>query len=596
MPFIPGCVALVLWALSLRNVPLDRMSDLGLLSVLPLLFYIPLVILTISFCFCVRRRVTPERLLLFHIVALIAIIHGTPTLLYGTLRYSWAWKHIGLVDYIQRHGSLDPVSAGAPGVYFLTAYHNWPGFFALSALYTQVAGLDSALLFASWAPAFFNLLFLGPLLLILRALSLDQRVVWLSLWFFYVTSWVGQDYFSPQAMAYFFHMTIIGICLHWLAQPIPRWQERFRLQLVRLHLTHAPRPPRLPILTTPAQRVGVLFCAILIDAAMASSHQLTPILTILVVGALVVFQRCRARLLPVMLGVLTSAWLIYGAAAFISGNRGTLIGTFFQPSGNIASNLLNLAQVSPGQALVANVGRALTLGMWGLGLAGMAWRLRRGHWEVAGMLLGLTPFALLGGNSYGGEILFRVYFFALPFMAFFAATIFYPEEKIGALRWQTIVLIILSGLLLLGLNFAYYGKEQVNYFSPSEIAAAEFLINTAPVGSLIVEGSYNYPSLFHDYEYYSYWTLSSGTRAEQTDLLADPVTAIAQAADNNRDGPTFVIFTRRQLALVDQTGLLRPPGSFNRVVSTIGQSPRFTVVYSNADAIVLRFNSGTVNP
>ena len=43
-------------------------------------------------------------LLAGHVVALVAILHATPSILYGTLRYAWAYKHVGIVDYIQRHG------------------------------------------------------------------------------------------------------------------------------------------------------------------------------------------------------------------------------------------------------------------------------------------------------------------------------------------------------------------------------------------------------------------------------------------------------------------------------------------------------------
>ena len=41
---------------------------------------------------------------------LLALVHGTPAVLYGTLRYSWAYKHVGIVDYILRTGTVDPTS------------------------------------------------------------------------------------------------------------------------------------------------------------------------------------------------------------------------------------------------------------------------------------------------------------------------------------------------------------------------------------------------------------------------------------------------------------------------------------------------------
>src|SRR5581483_9348838 len=104
--------------------------------------------------------------------ALIAFVHATPTLVYGTLRYSWAWKHVGIVDYIARHGGIDPA------IRFLSVYHNWPGFFALNALMGKVAGLPDVLTIAVWGPVIFNVLFLGALLFLFTGLTRDRRVIW----------------------------------------------------------------------------------------------------------------------------------------------------------------------------------------------------------------------------------------------------------------------------------------------------------------------------------------------------------------------------------------------------------------------------------
>ena len=138
------------------------------------------------------------------------MIHGTPAIIYDTLRYSWAWKHVGIVDYIQRHGSVES------DVETLSAYHDWPGFFTLSALVTDVAGVRAATAFAAGAPVLFNLAFVGGLFLIFRSLTRDRRLLWLAIWLFVLADWVGQDYFAPQAMAYFLYLVVIGICVGWL--------------------------------------------------------------------------------------------------------------------------------------------------------------------------------------------------------------------------------------------------------------------------------------------------------------------------------------------------------------------------------------------
>src|SRR5207244_3741989 len=79
------------------------------------------------------------------LVPLVAILHATPAILYGTLRYSWAWKHVGVIDFISHHG----IEFHLGGV--LGAYQGWPGFFALNSFLTSASGQGSALSYASWA-------------------------------------------------------------------------------------------------------------------------------------------------------------------------------------------------------------------------------------------------------------------------------------------------------------------------------------------------------------------------------------------------------------------------------------------------------------
>ena len=129
--------AIGLWAMSLGQFDLGAMGDLGLVDVLPAAFVAALLVLTISFAALLYRRPLRPGLLLAHVGALIAFLHATPILLYDTLRYSWAWKHVGIVDYIQRRGDVDRHSA------YLDVYHNWPGFFGLDSLLVELGGLGT---------------------------------------------------------------------------------------------------------------------------------------------------------------------------------------------------------------------------------------------------------------------------------------------------------------------------------------------------------------------------------------------------------------------------------------------------------------------
>ena len=139
-------------------------------------------------------------------------MHASPVILYGTLRYAWAWKHVGVVDYFMRHHALDP------DLSFLPVYQNWPGFFGLTSTLTEAVGLRSALSFAAWAPPVFELLNLAALWVLFGALTEDRRVRWTACWFFLIANWVGQNYFAPQAFVYFLYLAALGIVLTSLAK------------------------------------------------------------------------------------------------------------------------------------------------------------------------------------------------------------------------------------------------------------------------------------------------------------------------------------------------------------------------------------------
>ncbi|HET7093206.1 MAG TPA: hypothetical protein VFI22_07010, partial [Thermomicrobiales bacterium] len=190
--FAPAALAvgaLALWATSLGAIQIDRIDDLGLISALPAPFFAALIMLTVGYCWTLRQRPLSLPLLALHVVLLIVMLYGVASAVEGLPRYHSVWKHFGVIDYIQRTGQVNPR---------IDAYFNWPGFFILFAFIADIAGLRDWPQFANWIPVFLNLLYLGPLLVILRTATKDVRLIWLAIWLFYLTNWIQQDYFSPQ--------------------------------------------------------------------------------------------------------------------------------------------------------------------------------------------------------------------------------------------------------------------------------------------------------------------------------------------------------------------------------------------------------------
>lgn len=576
-------IALFLWQASLRSVDLTKMGDLGLVNILPFTYYLAIALLSVSFCLGNAEDRAYPPMLLLHVVALIFMLHSTPQLLYGTLRYSWAWKHVGIIDYIQRNGSVDPTIA------YLNAYHNWPGFFALGALLTDVSGFASAVSYAGWAPVFFNLIDVGALYLIFRALTNDRRLVWLAIWVFYIANWVGQDYFSPQALNYFLYLVVIGVTLTWFSLWAPPLKEELQRRLKSPHLAswtskffHKEIPEGVRA-TSPEQRTELTAILVMIFIVIASSHQLTPFMMIIALVLLVGTQIVRARSLPILMAAITAAWIIFMAVAFLGGNLYWIVKSIGGLTGNISGNLLNLANASPGQVLVSWMDRGLTALVIILAVFGFLRRLRNGYWDVAAALLVFTPIPMVVANAYGGEMVFRVYFFGLPFLAFFVAGLIYPTPLSGHTNGTAIRSVLLSLVLLSGFFFGYYGKEEMFYFSKNEVQAATWLNNNAPKGSILVSGTADWPLMYRHYEWYDYEDLADLSKSERLQVLKDPVTGILSEMSKNPVG--YMVISRSQMAQVDVTGIL-PRGSLLNVAKALSTSSSFQLVYSNADTVI----------
>ena len=91
--------AVIAWLWSLIGVDLRAMTDVGLLSVLPPSFFVALTLLTVGFLFVIEYRAEHRILVGAYLVLFAAMVHATPALLYGTVRYSWSYKHLGVVEF-----------------------------------------------------------------------------------------------------------------------------------------------------------------------------------------------------------------------------------------------------------------------------------------------------------------------------------------------------------------------------------------------------------------------------------------------------------------------------------------------------------------
>jgi O-antigen/teichoic acid export membrane protein len=572
--------AVLLWTLSLQHVVLERMNGLGLVSVLPLSFYVAIALLTVTFAGALLNRSVSERVLAGLVALLILMLFALTPLLEAVPRFSVTYRHVGIAQAILDTGHIDP---------HIDAYFNWPGFFVLVAALARAAGFHDSLPLAAWSPIYFNLAYLAPLLVIARSLTASRRLIWLGIWLFYLGNWIGQDYFSPQGFSYLLFLVVVAVLLRYFVEQ-PHESTMGTPFLLRA-LGKVPEPD--PVAAEPARaeprRWALLACTVLLFAALVPTHQLTPIAVLFAATAIVLIEARSLVWLPPLMAALIGGWYATGAKTFFNGHLSQMLSQAGQLGAVFTQNVANRVGGDFDHRVVADLAIVAGAAMWGLALLGASRLLRRDSHYRVGVALAAAPLPLLPLQTYGGEMLLRVELFSLPFTAFFAAAALVGDDdeiRLGARRSAAIggVLLVFAGLFL----FARYGNERIDYFTRDETAAVTRLYQIAQPGSMLVAGTGNLPWKYTQYQNHRYrlviemphWSAAAPVTTDPRPLLQDVRDALHSST---RRG--YLIIERSEELQVDQLGYGRP-GSLDRFAAAVAASPLFKVVYRNPDATI----------
>ena len=575
-------LALLLWALSLDQIDFDGMNDLGLVSVLPPVFFASFLVLAIGFVLTLRTERVSQASAFLHTAALAIILFGTTAAVEEAPRFAATWKHIGISEYIIRNEALDTR---------LDAYFSWPGAFILSALLTESTGLDNPVALAGWASLFFNLLYLLPLFIIFRSLVKDQRVRWFGIWLFYLGNWIGQDYFAPQALDYLLYLSVLAILLHWFPRP-PSVETSGMRHWIANHMQRVPsiaarldssleqdgeHPP-----TTPGQRVVLMGVVLIVIAAMAPSHQLTPVALVISLGALVLFQRIQPTGIVLYAGMVVAGWVVYATVPFLLGHLEGVASGVGQLNENVNSGVSSRVSGSQEHILVVRMRLIMSAAFVLLAGIGVLARLRNGRWDIIPILLAGAPALLLALQAYGGEVVLRAFFFSLPGLAVLVALAVFPSATQTNLR----VALTAGGLsivLFTGFLFARYGNERMDYYTAEEVAAIAYLYAEAPDGAVLIAGGPSVPWKAERYEDFSERVIPARLiRDGNPEAIGNYMREIRDAQGSE----IYFVTTRSTSAAVDLFYGLES-GALDQLVEEMTDSGTFHVVFANEDATIL---------
>jgi hypothetical protein len=566
---------------TLKHSPQARIGPYGLIQALYPGYYVVMAGLLLSLAWTLGARRFRNALLSVHMIVLVILVHGAPSFIETEPRFETAWLTAGFTDYVAQAGRFLPQ---------VDARFSWPAFFAGSAMVDKAAGLQAAISLIRWWPVALNLLYLPLIYLIAREFLQSGTRAWIATAFFPLANWVGQDYYSPQSIAFLLYLAFIYLLIGplgahdrpaWLTQL--SWQVQRRVLLMgRPWLRGAPSAGGRP---ASARRAGennattafYLVALIVLMAAMATGHQLTPIVATGSAVVLVLLGRTRVRWLVVTFALMTFGWVCYAAATFWSGHFGVLFGGVGSVQSNLGSAVLARLQGSFAHEFVVDVRVVTALVVWVAAAAGaLVWHSGRSErWSL--LALFLLPFGMLAGGSYGGEAVLRVYLFTLPFavclMAVFVTHIRWPSRRVAAFA----LLIILLPFFLV----ARWGNEIYEMVRPADVKGMEKLFRIAPPGSTLIAANPFLPWRFTDVDTFHFLSDNQGAFDLASTL---PIVRMAEADPKG----TFIIITTGEVIYGWQAyGLPRSWGG--RVDNMLLASPYFKLRWRDSGTEIFQY-------
>ncbi|WP_077796851.1 glycosyltransferase [Streptomyces sp. JHA26] len=580
LPAVIPLVALALWAFAMRHTDVSRLDDYGLVTALHPAFWAGLVVLTTGFWFTVRDPRRGNGWSFAYVLALLVMERATQAVLYPTPLYAWAWKHDAVIDHLLTSGGLQ----GADQLGDMAVYDQWPGFFAAQAALVRLLGVDDAAMYMAWWPLVSSLMLLLPLLLIYRTFTQDRRLIWTAVWLFFVADWVGQDYFSPQSVAFALHLGVLAVVLR-------RYGRR-----------PDGRPGR------QGQAVWTVLLTVLVTTIVVS-HQLTPGMLVVSLVALACTRRYRDWVPPVTTVVIFLAWCLTAALPFLSAAMPDMIRSIGDVGANVETGY-GTTPTGTGAVATSWAARLLSGSVLLLALAGVLRQrvLRRRALPL--LLLAAAPLPMFAASSYGSEMIFRVLMFMLPGAAFFAAAALLPKvrtlaagtadagrpaegpaatrRRLAASVPRPAVWVPLLVLLAATLAFvpSYSGKDRVNYFPPREVALVQQLFDQAPDGSLVVAANRNYPLAYEAYWRVDHYWFLDDDRHHVDEIVRDPAATLARdMAEVERPARAYFLLTQGQMANSEMNGQL-DRAQLTRIRESVAASPRFTRVAENSAGVL----------
>jgi hypothetical protein len=496
----------------------------------------------------------------------------------------------------------------------IDVYHNWPGFFLVATMLVWLTHIDVMTL-ARYAEPFFGIVTGWAMFYAAGGLTRDRRLRWATVAVFTLTNWIGQGYFAPQAMAIVLMLLFFGSVLRVMTGVNSVGDQRLSPMFARFVRRRRLRPqgPSVDRRRSVASQVAPM----LVFAALAVTHQLTPVSVLLQLVALGFVARLRPWWMIVVPFLIEGAWL---ALAWPYLHQHTKLFSF-----DLTQNIK-----VPGAAVHASL-PGVTTAQWSgplimattavLALIGVVVQWRRGVINVSAVVLAGSPGIVLTMNSYGSEALFRVYLYALPWLAFLAAQALVPSASTAQapgvlvspvwsrraqrvkskqrkpiwlspgwlLARQTAVAVALLPMCLT----ASFFLDKANIVVREDISTAQWFELNTPADAFVVMVAPSYPTRLT--AAYPSHIIEDGAFAPAVTSWMEPTGKAGDAILGARKlfhvynwRPGYLVFTPTQRNYAQMWGLLTG-AQYDRLEQLVATSKDYRVVHRDGAGLVAKY-------
>ena len=564
--------ATALWAFAIIQAHGRAEGRYGLLPLLGVPFLVAVALTVAALMFALWFAPTAWPTAVVALGLLLIELNGTRMMFTATPLTSFVYKHFGVVDYIVHGGALnDP----------LDVYQQWPGFFAAAAWLVRLSA-HSPLAYANWATLFFQTLNAVTLFAIARRFSRRRIIPYIAVLLFLTVNWEGEQYYSPQTMAFQLSLLFQFFILS-LLEP-ERLRRPFRyLSWLRMAALNIPEDERANTIRM-VRVIGLiaLFGAILV------THQLSPWIVfagVVVLWILGVLRHPPVVLVPavMLLVYLLSHWEAIGQNPVLN------LLDFSNATG------LNSSTVEgPVAALGSDLSKVVCVGFWGsTAICALSYRRHLGLVAIP-LVLAAVPLSLLLVSSYGGEGIFRAFLFSSPWCALVIAM------RVGDLVHAPRLTLVAVGLWSLfaavaSAQSADFGQYPVLQMPAGELRASAYFLDHAPVNSTLVLAADDFPSrlnakyvLHNAVQLSNDPSLDTYPQFEGNRLERMKPRALAQAVTILAKGTGFLVIAPSMYPAYLDYYQTFAPGTLSSLVTKLKVSNYWKVWYENDGTIIFQ--------